>query len=99
MGKGSHRARREREGHIPLDVARARTGIPTRQSAHDGEWMVRPLGPAAKGYRCPGCDQLIRPGEAHTVVWPADDLFGEEAAVRDRRHWHPACWRERGRRR
>ena len=47
---------------------------------------------AAKAYRCPGCDQVIRGGN-HLVVWPADDLDAE-----DRRHWHRACWQARGRR-
>lgn len=43
---------------------------------------------ATKSYRCPGCDQEIRPGTPHVVAWPA---FGLE----DRRHWHSACWDRR----
>jgi hypothetical protein len=39
---------------------------------------------ARKPYRCPGCEQDIRAGEAHVVVVPrgAADL---------RRHWHRRC--------
>jgi len=59
------------------------------------EYVVRgvtSLG-AAKAYRCPGCDQEIRPGLPHLVVWPAFD-----AEASDRRHWHSACWAGRDRR-
>lgn len=47
---------------------------------------------AVKTYRCPGCDQEIRPATPHVVVWPAD--MGE-SAVDDRRHWHTPCWSNR----
>ena len=48
---------------------------------------------STKPYRCPGCDQLIRPVTPHVVAWPlADPEAGE------RRHWHTACWRARDRR-
>ena len=57
--------------------------------------MVRqvPGAAATKTYRCPGCDQEIRPGVAHVVVWPeqADRAEG-------RRHWHNSCWQRRPRR-
>jgi hypothetical protein len=46
---------------------------------------------AAKAYRCPGCDQEIRPGTGHVVAWPPEDAD-------DRRHWHTACWAARDRR-
>jgi hypothetical protein len=60
------------------------------------DYTVRPVtGQAAnKTYRCPGCQQLIRPGQPHLVTWPADD---PEAS--DRRHWHRVCWEARHRRR
>ncbi|GAA1531422.1 ATP/GTP-binding protein [Actinomadura kijaniata] len=62
----------------------------------DGEWNVRqvPGANATKHYRCPGCDQLIPPGVAHLVAWPADG-FGD---ADDRRHWHRPCWQARTRR-
>jgi hypothetical protein len=60
----------------------------------DDEWLVRhvPGTAATKVYRCPGCDQEIRPGTAHVVAWPAD------GTVDDRRHWHSGCWTARNRR-
>jgi hypothetical protein len=39
-----------------------------------------------KGYRCPGCDLLVRPGVWHLVVVP-------EEIPDERRHWHEGCWR------
>lgn len=62
----------------------------------DGEWVVRAVSGAgtAKSYRCPGCDQEIRTPTPHVVAWPADGLGGPD----QRRHWHAACWRARGRR-
>jgi hypothetical protein len=43
-------------------------------------------------YRCPGCQQVIRPGTVHLVVIP-------DEGVDLRRHWHAACWRTELRRR
>ncbi|MFW6090895.1 MAG: hypothetical protein ACODAF_03420 [Actinomycetota bacterium] len=65
----------------------------------DGAWAVRPVtgSAATKAYRCPGCDQLIRPATPHVVAWPADD--GGSGGVAERRHWHTGCWQARGRRR
>ncbi|KAA2259574.1 hypothetical protein F0L68_21220 [Solihabitans fulvus] len=58
--------------------------------------MVRTVTGAqtTKFYRCPGCDHEIRPGVAHVVTWPAADY----GSVEDRRHWHSACWTNRGHR-
>lgn len=66
------------------------------ETGSDGEWMVRtvPGAQATKLYRCPGCDQEIRPGVAHVVAWPAAD----RGSADDRRHWHNGCWRARERR-
>jgi hypothetical protein len=60
------------------------------------DWAVRPITGSAttKTYRCPGCDQEIRPGTPHVVSWPV----GDPDAAR-RRHWHTACWQARFRRR
>ena len=55
-------------------------------------WVVRSVtGESAKTYRCPGCDQEIRPGVPHVVAW-------RQADAEDRRHWHTPCWQARGRR-
>ncbi|HVE64817.1 MAG TPA: hypothetical protein VNB94_13580 [Mycobacteriales bacterium] len=47
---------------------------------------------STKAYRCPGCDQEIRPATPHVVAWPVADLA-------DRRHWHSVCWGRRSSRR
>ena len=72
-----------------------RLGPPQTQEWPDGDWIVRqvPGAAATKTYRCPGCDQELRPGTAHVVVWPADSGGAE-----GRRHWHNACWQRRPRR-
>ena len=73
----------------PLPLQRRVEGGP------DGhEYEVKPVAAAraTKTYRCPGCDQEIRPGTAHVVAWPA---YAGESAVDDRRHWHTPCWANR----
>jgi hypothetical protein len=83
------RAHRRDDAPPPL-----RTGtIPLTESHPDGDWIVRPVTAesAEKTYRCPGCDQAIRPGLPHLVTWrPGGDA--------DRRHWHTPCWNARLRR-
>ncbi|WTW97362.1 ATP/GTP-binding protein [Streptomycetaceae bacterium NBC_01309] len=71
-------------------------GLESRESDRDGEWIVRPVSgaAAAKTYRCPGCDHEIPAGVPHVVAWRADGL----GTVDDRRHWHRACWNNRGNR-
>ncbi|GAB2652121.1 ATP/GTP-binding protein [Prescottella soli] len=59
-------------------------------AGYEGErYMVRqvPGARATKTYRCPGCDQDVRPGVAHVVAWPSDP-----GGADDRRHWHTGCW-------
>ncbi|MDO4241214.1 MAG: hypothetical protein Q4C71_01620 [Microbacteriaceae bacterium] len=57
-------------------------------------YSVKPVSAkqAAKEYVCPGCLQKIAAGVAHLVVWQADDIFGDAAAIAARRHWHVRCW-------
>jgi hypothetical protein len=83
------RATRRDDEPKPLRTA----GIPVTESHPDGDWIVRAVtGDAAtKTYRCPGCDQEIRPGVAHVVAWRP----GDEG---NRRHWHRPCWTARLRR-
>jgi hypothetical protein len=89
------RNRRERD-----DPSGARApsggGAERTETWPDGEWVVRPVAGAAatKTYRCPGCDQEIRPATAHVVAWPAESGGGLD----DRRHWHGGCWEARARR-
>jgi hypothetical protein len=61
---------------------------------HDYAVVAIPGARAVKTYRCPGCDQEIRPGTPHVAVWPFHDSDGA-----DRRHWHTNCWAKRGHRR
>jgi hypothetical protein len=78
------------------------------EEAADGDWVVRRLTGAASGktYRCPGCDQEIRPATPHLVTWPAyprdsgdEALWDTESSADQRRHWHASCWQARGHRR
>ena len=69
-------------------------GFQTVEIDADGEeWIVRHItgSSSTKTYRCPGCDQEIRPATPHVVAWLTDALDG-------RRHWHTPCWRARDRR-
>jgi hypothetical protein len=74
------------------EIPALRLGPERIESAADGDWVVRPVPGAAavKTYRCPGCDQEIRPGTAHLVVWPA-----YTPGPAERRHWHRPCWEGR----
>jgi hypothetical protein len=66
------------------------------------DYVVRRITGSAstKPYRCPGCDQQIRPATPHVVAWPAGDAGAPPASAggENRRHWHAACWRARDRR-
>ncbi|MGY1812004.1 hypothetical protein [Blastococcus sp. SYSU D00820] len=97
--------RRPRAGSRSADRGPARRPDPVEEAA-DGDWVVRPVtGSAGRVYRCPGCDQEIRPGTPHVVTWPAYardsdlDPWDTESATDRRRHWHTVCWRARARRR
>ena len=100
----SPRRPRRRESSPPLGNP---GGMDRVEEWPDGEWKVRMLTGASstKIYRCPGCDQEIRPGTPHVVTWPAYprdsdlDPWDTESSADWRRHWHTACWRARGQRR
>jgi hypothetical protein len=64
---------------------------PAGERVEDGFVVRHVSGATGKAYRCPGCDQEIRPATPHVVAWP-------EGAADDRRHWHTACWSARDRR-
>ena len=98
-GKGSARGTGKHAAGPPpeLDLERARTGIARRESAPDGEWIVRSISAsrAGKTYICPGCFTAVPPGTAHLVVWSEDHIFGAAAGLAERRHWHSNCWTSR----
>ncbi|MFD5599816.1 ATP/GTP-binding protein [Leucobacter sp. NPDC058333] len=77
------------------DVTRLANGGARRESRSGSEWFVRdiPGHRAEKEYACPACSTGIPVGQAHVVAWRADDFFGDEVAVRNRRHYHLHCWR------
>ncbi|RRD36766.1 hypothetical protein EII31_00745 [Leucobacter sp. OH2974_COT-288] len=58
------------------------------------EYSYRTISPrqAVKTYTCPGCGNVIAAGVAHIVAWQADSIWGDSAAIADRRHWHTHCW-------
>jgi hypothetical protein len=94
----SPRRNRPRERPAPpgTDDPPPHRAIEGVQQWRAGDWMVRSIAGSAatKTYRCPGCQQEVRPGVAHVVAWPIDD-GGDES---DRRHWHTGCWQARDRR-
>ena len=84
------RAKRRDDEPRPLLLG----SLPTTEQHPDGEWHVRRLSAeaATKVYRCPGCQQDVKPGTPHVVAWRT----GEED---HRRHWHTPCWSARLRQR
>ena len=70
----------------PREINIASTGESTEEHS-DGVYIVRRLtgSGSTKPYRCPGCDQEIKPATPHTVAY----VMGE---LEDRRHWHTPCW-------
>jgi len=84
---------RQNRRRVEAPLVKPSGGAERREQWRGEEYVVRMLTGSDKAYRCPGCDQLIRPGIPHVVVWPAHDA---EAA--DRRHWHTPCWSARDRR-
>ena len=94
MSPRSNRRRRDEPG----EVGPGAYGGPEQVVEWAGEdWVVRRITGSAstKAYRCPGCDQEIRPATPHIVAWPVEAGRGLE----DRRHWHSGCWDARERRR
>lgn len=73
------------------------SGAQTEEDFDGVPYVVRTVTGSAstKPYRCPGCDQEIRPATPHVVAWPADVADGLDV----RRHWHRTCWAARDRRR
>lgn len=81
--------------HRDLDESTLR-GIRHSESGPGGRsYQVQSVGPAAKPYRCPGCNQEIAVGTPHTVAWAEESLLGWGSGVESRRHWHQSCWDRR----
>lgn len=75
----------------PLDLERA-TGGRRTETRRGEEWTVQSVRSSEKTYTCPGCHQPVPAGTPHVVAWASDSLFGREAALAERRHWHTRCW-------
>jgi hypothetical protein len=75
----------------PLDLERA-TGGRRTEIRRGEEWTVQNVRSSEKTYTCPGCHQPVPAGSAHVVAWATESLFGREAALAARRHWHLRCW-------
>lgn len=89
----SNRRRAESGGDDSFE--RLLAGFKRTEVRRGAEWTVQPVSAtqAQKTYRCPGCGRSVEPGVAHLVVWRADGILGDAAALADRRHWHTGCWR------
>lgn len=90
----SHRRRRDSTGGDE-SFERLLAGWKRTEVRGGVEWYVQPVSAAQaqKTYACPGCGQPVTPGTSHVVVWRADGILGDAAALADRRHWHNPCWR------
>lgn len=91
-------ARRNRRRVDETPEIRPGSGLGVRQTVEvrGEEWIMQRITGSAstKNYRCPGCNQEIRPATPHVVAWPFDDHTDHEARVQDRRHWHSPCWNQ-----
>lgn len=84
------------QAHRELDAATVFKGIERTEVGPDGlTWTVRSTSGSAKTYTCPGCGRPIPPSAEHLVAWTPDHIFGAQAGLGERRHWHTSCWRAR----
>lgn len=95
------RRHKRRADDVPELGAASSFGLRRVVEMSDGEWVVQNITGAAstKMYRCPGCDQEIRPATPHVVAWPFDNGASDDDRLQERRHWHTPCWNARTRRR
>lgn len=85
------------QGHVPLDMGRLAALPRTERGPGGAEFTVRRQQGSTKTYTCPGCHRPITPGTAHVVAWSNEHLFGADAGLEERRHWHTACWQRAAR--
>jgi hypothetical protein len=85
--------RRRADDSKPLG-APSSMGVRQIVDVNGEDWVIQRITGSAstKNYRCPGCNQEIRPATPHLVAWPYDDHTDHEARLSDRRHWHNPCW-------
>lgn len=87
--RSSKRPYAEPYRELNMDVATGGRRIVERRGE---DWTVQKVRSSEKSYVCPGCNHEISPGTPHIVAWASDSLFGREAALAARRHWHVNCW-------
>lgn len=80
------------EPHVPLDLDRARGGVRSARGPGGHQYQVRSIPSGQKDYVCPWCNRTIPTGTAHVVAWSTEHIFGADAAIAERRHWHSGCW-------
>lgn len=78
--------------HPELDVEALTRGFERTQVRRGATWKVRRVSSQEKEYTCPGCHRAIPRGVTHVVAYREDHLFGAEAGLSERRHWHLHCW-------
>jgi hypothetical protein len=96
MPRSNHpRGKRASDNDDDFDLSRFLNGRLTTEHKRSGLFAVQPVSAASaqKTYLCPGCGRDILPGTAHTVIWRADGIMGEEDDLANRRHWHLHCWK------
>jgi hypothetical protein len=91
MARRSRRRNKWLAEHPELDIERALGGSYTEQRWGE-TWQVRRVH-GTKEYICPGCNQAITANTDHLVAFATGSLFGADAALAERRHWHVGCWR------
>lgn len=93
MPRRRHRDKNQQPEELDLD--RIRQGSRRVETKRGRQYVVQPISEknAQKEYRCPGCDLIVPPGQAHVVAWEEHSLMGAHRGVEDRRHWHNHCWR------
>lgn len=81
------------EPHPELNIEALTRGWERTEHRRGQTWKVRSVSTQEKVYTCPGCHQAIPTGMTHIVAYRQDHLFGAEAGLSERRHWHNACWK------
>ncbi|KMY22541.1 ATP/GTP-binding protein [Actinobaculum suis] len=83
--------------HRPLNTVAALGGHSLEEGPNGALYkVVRTT--AKKRYMCPGCNGVITVGEQNVMAWTEDTIWGAQAGIDSRRHWHRSCWEHRGRR-
>lgn len=91
MPRGSGRSAKRAAALAVLKSGDPVLPIAVSEELQEGFVVRQVTGAAGKAYRCPGCDQELRPSTPHVVAWP-------QGRADERRHWHSACWAARERR-